>query len=65
MGNGLQGGKYDGATKITTIKQVANNGLCVISNLELEGSSLQIRGVGNEPLNLAEVEVYTSVNLGK
>lgn len=57
MGEGLTAGNYDGAENIGTIKSELGKRIYVFSDLDVQGSSVQIQG-GDSVLMLAEVEVY-------
>jgi hypothetical protein len=62
VGNGLTGGNYDGAVSIGTIQFVANKSPYIFTDLNQEGSSVQIQGSatsGEAYVMLAEVEVHT------
>ena len=55
----MTGGNYDKAELVGTITYVKGTDLYTFSNLEVEGSSIQIHVQGGENvLCLAEVEVY-------
>ena len=57
-GISLIGGSFDGAVKVGTIQYDEGRLMYIFSNLEIEGSSVQLRAAGTNLLQIAEVEVY-------
>ena len=58
VGTNLQGGDYNGATNVATLKFVSGTQPYTIPDLDIEGSSVELQG-GNGHITLSEVEVYT------
>ena len=57
-GISLTGGSFEGAVKVGTIQYDEGRLMYIFSDLELEGSSVQLRAAGTNHLQLSEVEVY-------
>ena len=66
IGNELRGGIYEGAVKIGTVQYEAGKSPYIFSDIDKTASSVQIKGPPHdEPLTLAEVEVYGFTSPGK
>ena len=58
VGTNLQGGDYNGATNVATLKFVSGTQPYTIPDLDIEGSSVALQGGSNGHITLSEVEVY-------
>ena len=61
-GISLTGGSFDGAVKVGTIQYDEGRMMYIFSDLEIEGSSVQLQAAGTNPIMVAEVEVFTRKN---
>ena len=57
-GISLTGGSFDGAVKVGTIQYDEGRMMYIFSDLEIEGSSVQLRAAGTNQLQMSEVEVH-------